>query len=406
MNNEEYWISRIKKVYNANYQKKQIGRIYQNAYKQIENKIQNLYDELSAEGKLTTTKLYSYDRFQALLGSIKKECKGIRETLTPKVTNALTKAYKDTFENVEELLGSDSPWGIQNEKNLKSVLETEWAGSNYSRRIWKNTNLIAKRIESDVVTALTQGESGRILAKQIEKDFNVSFRAADRIVRTEIAHAINQSQLDTYRSHGVKNVKWSAAIESDRTCSLCKEYDGKIFEIDKCPVILHPNCRCTMLPIINTDFDKADKEWDNWLKEHNLRESEDGDLIDTLTGKPAKLHRKKNISGEAVDNSAESGIIKVDRVMTGHSGTPKKAEPNSIIDHKTNGKTDVRTFYDEKGLKAKDINTDSHGNLKRHPYGNNGEHAHDYEWDNKKRLKNRTTRELTEKERKENADIL
>ena len=48
----------------------------------------------------------------------------------------------------------------------------------------------------------------------------------------------------------------------------------------------------------------------------------------------------------------------------------------------------------------------NHGNAKMHPYGKNGEHAHDYKYDVNGKLIGRPTRELTENERKENADIL
>ncbi len=131
------------------------------------------------------------------------------------------------------------------------------------------------------------------------------------------------------------------------------------------------------------------------------------DMCKNVKGIEPRLDRMRTYKAKTgVDFSAKSGIIKVDNIVTGHSSTPKNAKPNSIIDHKKDGRTDVRTFYNEKGLKSKDINTNSHGNYKHHPYGKNGEHAHDYEWDNENKLKNRTTRELTEKEREENADIL
>lgn len=107
-----------------------------------------------------------------------------------------------------------------------------------------------------------------------------------------------------------------------------------------------------------------------------------------------------------VDNSENRGILKVSKVLTGHRGTPKTAEPNTIIDHKVDGKTDKRSFYGDSGLKVKDIHTTSHGNPKQHKYGENGEHAHEYEWDERGSLKGKITRELTEKEKKDNADIL
>lgn len=116
---------------------------------------------------------------------------------------------------------------------------------------------------------------------------------------------------------------------------------------------------------------------------------------------------KAESRGKAIEKEPGSGILKVDKVVSGHSGTPKEADPGSVIDHiDKNGKVDVRTIYGNKRLKGKDIHTTNHRNPKQHPYGKNGEHAHDYDWDSEGDLRNKTTRELTESERKENGDIL
>lgn len=53
----------------------------------------------------------------------------------------------------------------------------------------------------------------------------------------------------------------------------------------------------------------------------------------------------------------------------------------------------------------KQTHSSDHANPKLHPYGKNGEHAHDYEWENGK-IVNRVTRELSDVEKKENSDIL
>ena len=67
---------------------------------------------------------------------------------------------------------------------------------------------------------------------------------------------------------------------------------------------------------------------------------------------------------------------------------------------------DARGFYDDTGMKEKDIHTTDHGNPKTHHFGEHGEHAHDYKWDENGMLKEKTQRELTKKERKDNGDIL
>ena len=64
-----------------------------------------------------------------------------------------------------------------------------------------------------------------------------------------------------------------------------------------------------------------------------------------------------------------------------------------------------RTFYNSEGKIYRQTHAGPHANPKLHPYGKNGEHAHDYEWEDGK-IVNRTTRELTDDERKESGDIL
>lgn len=97
-------------------------------------------------------------------------------------------------------------------------------------------------------------------------------------------------------------------------------------------------------------------------------------------------------------NAAGQSIIKVER-------TTLKGAPNTIT-QKTSAKGGIeRNYYGEDGMQIKQISNNNHGNAKMHPYGKNGEHAHDYSYDEKGKVL-RSTRELTEIERKENGDIL
>lgn len=103
--------------------------------------------------------------------------------------------------------------------------------------------------------------------------------------------------------------------------------------------------------------------------------------------------------------SEESAATKT--VISGHAPTPRRSTANSVMDHVSHtGKVDVRTFYDESGAKVKDIHTGNHGNPKHHNYGTHGEHVVLYEWNEDGSLKNKTRRDLTDQERKENKDIV
>lgn len=99
--------------------------------------------------------------------------------------------------------------------------------------------------------------------------------------------------------------------------------------------------------------------------------------IYSLYGRSKKFERERiaedinKNSRKSIENTDKSSTIKPTKVISGHSGTPKKAEPNAVIDHTDkNGKVDARGFYGDDGLK------------------------------------NKVDRELNKNERKENSDIL
>lgn len=82
-----------------------------------------------------------------------------------------------------------------------------------------------------------------------------------------------------------------------------------------------------------------------------------------------------------------------------------RGDPNSITQVISAGRNITRNYYGADGKQTKQITNGNHGNAKRHPFGVNGEHAHDYIWEDG-RLDRRSVQELTKDERKENADIL
>lgn len=126
-----------------------------------------------------------------------------------------------------------------------------------------------------------------------------------------------------------------------------------------------------------------------------LPEQMDRVYKDGLKGKflPTKTELKK------VENTRKSGIIRVNK-------TTLKGEPNTITEV-VNKKGGIdRNYYDSKGRQIKQISNNDHGKPKQHPFGKNGEHVHDYVYDEDGGLIERTIRELKDSERKENGDIL
>lgn len=211
-----------------------------------------------------------------------------------------------------------------------------------------------------------------------------------------------------------------------KCCDWCKEVSGtyEYPDVPKDVYRRHDYCRCKVDYVIgkyrenvhngNTGKRRYVKdEYGGYVKSKEARiarakemEATEKERKEAARAKRIATWEKKKAT-EGVANSSGSSKIKVDKVLSGHSGTPKQAEPNVIIDHvDRNGKVDTRAFYDDSGMKIKDVHITNHGNPKTHPFGENGEHVHDYEWDAEGNLKNKTTREFDSKERAENGDIL
>lgn len=102
-------------------------------------------------------------------------------------------------------------------------------------------------------------------------------------------------------------------------------------------------------------------------------------------------------------------IVTNDWKNRGHVSIPREYRENAIIEtmEVKGGREQInRTFYDADGKMFRQIHTGAHGNLKNHPYGEKGEHKHEYIWNEDGTLKKRKTGELSKADRKENGDIL
>ena len=87
------------------------------------------------------------------------------------------------------------------------------------------------------------------------------------------------------------------------------------------------------------------------------------------------------------------------------SDTPVKIVKRNEIHGESNGITQKensrggieRNYYDGNGNQIKQVSNNNHGNPKKHPYGKNGEHTHEYIYDENGNLIGRPMRELTMK---------
>ena len=67
------------------------------------------------------------------------------------------------------------------------------------------------------------------------------------IARTESTRIANLGALEQFKVNNVKEYAWVASF-GDRTCPICSDLDGRLFEIGRGPMPpAHVSCRCTII---------------------------------------------------------------------------------------------------------------------------------------------------------------
>ena len=167
--------------------------------------------------------------------------------------NTLTSIYRDTYTEVTKDLGVNV---IVSPEKIKTVLDKPWSGSNFSQRLWSNTDKLAQTVKQEIVNGMIQGINLKTMTKRVSERFETAKKNdVERLLRTEVNYVLNQATLDGYKEAGIEKYEFSATLDS-RTSQICSELHGEIFEIKNVAVGLnyppmHPRCRSTTKPIID-----------------------------------------------------------------------------------------------------------------------------------------------------------
>ena len=166
--------------------------------------------------------------------------------------------FSDQYTKACELMGVMAP-GIPREAIIK-IIEYPYAGRMYSDNIWRNKDNLVNFINQEITVGIIRGESIQKIARRLRNEtkadtLRLAQSWAERLVRTEINYAMNQAHLKGYKDSGVVEKYEFLAAHDKRTSKLCRDLDGKMFELSKAVVgenypPMHPNCRSTVVPVL------------------------------------------------------------------------------------------------------------------------------------------------------------
>lgn len=141
---------------------------------------------------------------------------------------------------------------------------------------------------------------------------NIARRDANAITRTAIAHVADASSQAVYEANTdiVLGVKWVSTLDS-RTSPVCRERDGKIYEVKKAPPIpAHFGCRSRKVPYLGPSSIKGtrasaigpvpdDMTYGQWLKKQPVEIQNE-----VLGVKKAQLFRKGGLPIDRFQDSS------------------------------------------------------------------------------------------------------
>lgn len=237
---------------------KQLRQYYKKVMQRTIDDFEAIYDKVLAnaeEGKqITPADLYNLDKYYKIQAQLRDRLQQLGDKSCNAMSDAFQEEYKQIYTSLIDGHISDTAWSTIDEQAAKQVAEQIWCsdGKSWSQRVWGNVDELQQTLNDSLIDCAIRGKKTTDLKKELMERFGVNYRRAETLVRTEMAHIETQSARDRYKKYGINKVQILADTDS-RTCPICANLDGKTYDInDKMPIPVHPNCRCCIVPVIDT----------------------------------------------------------------------------------------------------------------------------------------------------------
>lgn len=226
-----------------------------------------------------------------------------------------------TIEEIERQAGILGESLLDQTESVKSVVNASFHNATFSDRVWANQSILRSNLENILTNAMIQGRNPRDYISQIRKTCNVSRYQAERLLRTELSRVQADAQMKCYKEADFDEYIYHAL--GSGACDECKALDKQHFKLKDAEIgvnmfPMHPNCRCSTGPYMDTeDFD----EWLNSIDEHGLTWEE---------WKISKVNEKGN-SYRIGDNSVDLNYIKSSEFRKKFSKLTNNSKVNDAI---------------------------------------------------------------------------
>lgn len=102
--------------------------------------------------------------------------------------------------------------------------------SNFSKRIWNNSEKLGNYLRTNFTADTMSGKSIVKISKELSEYMNVGLFNATTLVRTEVNHFANESAMLSYEELDIKKYRFIATLDNV-TCKHCAKLDNKEFNV-------------------------------------------------------------------------------------------------------------------------------------------------------------------------------
>ena len=234
---------------------KQLRKYYAAAAKRTIEDFESTYNKLlaqKADGKdITPADLYRLDKYWEAQRQLRQQLQKLGE----KKISLLTKYFELNFFDIYHSIAIPGlkAFNTIDDKLVNQLINSVWVadGRNFSQRVWNNIDRLVETLNEQLIYTVVTGKKTTELKNLLQERFNISYRRADTLVRTELAHIQTEAAKKRYEDYGIQYIEVLVDAD-DRTCDECKALIGKKFPIHEAPPLpVHPNERCAIIPVID-----------------------------------------------------------------------------------------------------------------------------------------------------------
>ncbi|WP_044736582.1 minor capsid protein, partial [Geobacillus kaustophilus] len=143
----------------------------------------------------------------------------IRES-TSGYVDVINDAYYRTMFDIQRGLGLGFQFAKMPQRTVEEILKNPWSGEHFSRRIWGNTDEVARMLTQVVTSGFMSGKGVRKMIDEVRYRFDVGKHAAARLVRTETTYMANAAEMESYKEAEIEKYIFVATLDL-RTSPQC-----------------------------------------------------------------------------------------------------------------------------------------------------------------------------------------